>query len=549
MKVRHWTIAMIGLILLAMLVLPACGKTTETTPAPSTPAPTPAPSKPAPSTPAPTPAPSTPAPTPAPSKPAPSGETPQKGGTLRIIWSTGPGGGWGTAWSIFGGEGAYGDMAMEPLMEGKFLAGELVPRLATSYTISADGKTVTLKLRQGVKFHDGTNFNADAVKYNFDKYIKSGRASANLLGCTVVDANTVNINFQEAMNINVSSATAVVIASPTFVEKNGDTYAAFHACGTGPYKQVAYQEGVKVTMDRFDDYWGQKGYLDTIIGIFITDPVTQVMAMKAGEGDVTHSRDAKPMYDMQQAGLNVLKDFMGMEAMNFNSRDADSPFADVRVRQAFEYAINKDPIIKALGYGFWEPAYQFQIPGMSGYLSDIVPRKYDPAKAKQLLKEAGYPNGFETTLVHGVWDFNDGLLSMQADLKDVGINAKIEGVQFGQWATMRQQGWKGVFVAGSGMIPDFNAMLWSYFRPGNTEMFSIVRSPELTDAVLKAVKAIPADPALTNAASKYIYDQCLWAPIEHHGDNYAYTSKVHGLNFSTYGQWGAFDAELVWLSK
>jgi len=422
-------------------------------------------------------------------------------------------------------------------------------RLATSYTVSPDGKTVTFKLRQGVKFHDGTDFNAEAAKYNFDKWKAAGKASANYLGCDVVDTYTLNCNFAEAMNVNLTSVSGTVMASPTFVEARGDTYAAFHACGTGPFKQTAYQENTKVTFERFDEYWGQKAYLDSIECIFITDPVTQVMAMKAGEGDVTHSRDAKPMYDMKQAGFNILQNFMGMEAMNFNSRDADSPFADVRVRQAFEYAINKDPIINTLGYGFWESAYQFPIPGMSGYLNDIVPRKYDPAKAKELLKEAGYENGFETTLVHGVWDFNDGLLSMQADLAEVGIKAKIEGVQFGQWATMRQEGWKGVFVAGSGMIADFNSLLWSYFRPGVTEMYSIARSQELTDLVLAAVKAIPADPALTNAAARYIYDQCLWAPIEHHGDNYAYTSKVHGLNFGTYGQWGAFDAEKAWISK
>jgi ABC-type transport system substrate-binding protein len=536
---------MVGLLILAMLVLPACAKEeAKPAPAPAAPAPAaPAPAAPAPA--APTPA----APAPAPSKPAPSGETPQKGGTLRIIWSTGPGPGWGTPWAIFGGEGAYGDMAMEPLMEAKYLGGEFVPRLATSYTISADGKTVTFKLRQGVKFHDGTDFNATAVKYNVDKVMKAGRASANLLGCDVVDDYTVNFKFQEAMNINFSSAAGLVIASPTFVEKNGDTYAAFHACGTGPFKQTAYQEGVKVRLERFDDYWGQKAYLDAIEGVFITDPVTQVMAMKAGEGDVTHSRDAKPMYDLKQAGLNILQNYMGMEAMNFNSRDPDSPFANVKVRQAFEYAINKEAIIKTLGYGFWEAAYQFPIPGMTGYLDNIVPRKYDPAKAKQLLTEAGYPNGFETTLVHGAWDFNDGLLSMQADLQEVGIKTEIVSVQFGQWAAMRQQGWKGVFVAGSGMISDFNSLLWAYFRPGNTEMYSIVRTPELTDLVLAAVKAIPADPALTNAAARYIYDQCLWAPIEHHGDNYAYTSKVHGINFGTYSQWGAFDAEKVWLSK
>jgi peptide/nickel transport system substrate-binding protein len=539
-------IIILALVLISGVVLAGCSEKTTST---STPKPTSStPTQPA-STPT---APSTTQPTatytPPPTSTTPVSGTAQQGGNLRIIWSTGPGSGWGTCMAIFGGEGAYGDMAMEPLMESKFFGG-FVPRLATSYTVSPDGKTLTFKLRQGVKFHDGTDFNAEAVKYNFTRYIEAGRSSANMLGAEVVDTYTVNINFAEAYNINFNEATAVMIASPTFIEQRGDTYAAFHACGTGPFMQTAYQEGTKVTFERFDDYWGQKAYLDSIECIFILDPVTQVMAMKAGEGDVTHSRDAKPMYDMQQAGFNILKNFMGMEAMNFNSRDEDSPFADARVRQAFEYAINKDPIINTLGYGFWETAYQFPIPGMSGYLEDAVPRKYDPEKAKALLAEAGYPNGFDTVLVHGVWDFNDGLLSMQADLAEVGINAEIEGVQFGQWATMRQEGWKGVFVAGSGMIPNFNSMLWSYFRPGNTEMYSIVRTPELTDLVLAAVRAIPADPALTNAAARYIYDQCLWAPIEHHGDNYAYVDKVHGLNFGTYGQWGAFDSEQVWISK
>jgi ABC-type transport system substrate-binding protein len=540
-------IIILALVLITGVIFTGCSEKSSTTTSVPTQTPTqtvkPTPTSTAPSTTTPT-----ATYTPPPTSTTPVGETAQKGGNLKIIWSTGPGGGWGTPMAIFGGEGAYGDMAMEPLMDGKFFGG-LEPRLATSFTVSADGKTVTFKLRQGVKFHDGTPFNATAAKYNLDKWKAAGRASANFLGCDAIDDYTLNCNFAEAMNVNSTSVVGTVMASPTFIEKQGDTYAAFHACGTGPFKQTAYQENTKITFERFDDYWGQKAYLDSIECIFITDPVTQVMAMKAGEGDVTHSRDAKPMFDMKQAGLNVLQNFMGMEAMNFNSRDADSPFADVRVRQAFEYAINKDPIINTLGYGFWESAYQFPIPGMSGYLNDVVPRKYDPEKAKQLLKEAGYENGFETTLVHGVWDFNDGLLSMQSDLAAVGIKAKIEGVQFGQWATMRQQGWKGVFVAGSGMIADFNSLLWSYFRPGNTEMYSIVRTQELTDLVLAAVRAIPADPALTNKAARYIYDQCLWAPIEHHGDNYAYVNRVHGLNFGTYGQWGAFDAEKAWVSK
>jgi ABC-type transport system substrate-binding protein len=440
-------------------------------------------------------------------------------------------------------------MAMEGLMEGKFIGGEFVMRLGTSYEVAADGLSVTWQLRQGVKFHDGTDFNATALKYNYDKWAEAGRASSNYLGCEILNDYSVKFSFAEALNTNLGGVSGVQIASPTFWEANGDAEAAYHACGTGPFKQVSYEDGTKITLERFDDYWGQKAYLDGIEGVFITDPVTQVMAMQAGQGDCTHSRDAKTMHDLEQAGLNVLQNYMGMEAMNFNSRDEDSPFYDVRVRQAFEYAINKQAIIDALGYGYWEVAYQFPIEGMSGYLDDIVPREYDPDMAMQLLDEAGYPNGFDTTLVAGVWDFQDGLQSMQADLLDVGINAEILGVQGAQWGTMRQEGWDGVFVAGSGMISDFNSLVWSYFRPGNTEMYSIQRSDELTALVLEAVRAIPADAEKTNDVARYIYDQCLWAPIEHHGDNYAYTDQVHGINFGTYGNWGAFDAELAWLSE
>jgi hypothetical protein len=113
---------------------------------------------------------------------------------------------------------------------------------------------------------------------------------------------------------------------------------------------------------------------------------------------------------------------------------------------------------------------------------------------------------------------------------------------------MRHEGWPGVLVTGSGMIPNFNTLLWMYFRPGGIEYPSLEKPSELIDAVYAACMAIPADKELTDAAARIIYDLCIWAPIEHHGDNYAYTDQVHGLNFSSYSQWGQFDAEKVWMS-
>jgi peptide/nickel transport system substrate-binding protein len=478
---------------------------------------------------------------------AQSSDTPQYGGTLRVIWSNSPASGFGWGPKIFGGEGFPADPAMEPLLDGKFLGG-YENRLATDYKVASDG-TITFTLRKGVKFHDGTDFNADAVKFNIDAMIKAGKYGKEVLSCDVADPNTVKIKVSEFKNTTLSTVAGTVMASPTAVKAHGEDWAAINAVGTGPFKQVSYEPDVKIRLEKFDGYWGPKPYLDAIEGSFISDPVTQVMSMKSGMGDVTHSRQAKVTNELTQAGFKVIKDFMGMVALNLNSRDQASPFYNVNVRMAAEYAINKKAIIDTLGYGYWDVADQMPVPGQNGYLSDLKPRTYDPNKAKQLLKDAGYPNGFSTKLIHAMGDFETGAVAIQADLADVGIKAEMDVIDWGKWGPMRQQGWEGIFLAGSGLISDSNAFLDSYFREGSTEMFSINRPAGFQDLIKKAVQANPADPKLTQTAMRVLFDQCLWIPVEHHGDDYNYTDKVHGLNFSTYGQWGAFDAEKVWLSK
>ncbi|MCX7912090.1 MAG: ABC transporter substrate-binding protein [Dehalococcoidales bacterium] len=481
--------------------------------------------------------------------PTAGAEQPQKGGTLRIIWSNTPASGFGFAPKIFGGEGFAADPAMESLMESKFTGGEFVMRLATGYDISDDGLSITFTLRRGVKFHDGTDFDAEAVKFNFDAMMEAGRLSKNIKSVEVVDKYTVKFVLEKWRNTALGTIGGVVIASPTAVRKNGVDWAATHAVGTGPFKQVSYEPDVKIRLERFDGYWGEKAYLDAIEGTFIADPVTQVMAMQAGQGDVTHSRQAKVIYDLKQAGFNILQNYMGMVAANFDSRNPNSPWANLKVRQAFDYAVNKQAIVDTLGYGYWKVAYQFALPGQNGYLDDIVPREYNPDKAKQLLAEAGYPNGFRTKLIHAIGDFEDGAVAVQRDLAKVGITADIEKVDWAKWGAMRQQGWEGIFLTGSGIIANWNSLMEAYFAVGRTEMYSILRPEGFQDLIEQALSARPENPELTKATARVVYDMVLWSPIKFHGDNYAYTSKVHGLNFGTYGQWGAFDSEKVWLSK
>jgi ABC-type transport system substrate-binding protein len=477
-----------------------------------------------------------------------STEQAKTGGTLRILWSVTPASGFGWGPLTYGGEGFAAEPAMEPLLEVTFM-GDLVPRVATGYEYTTDNKGILFHIRQGVKFHDGTICNADAVKYNIDAMIDAGRYGSNILSCDVLDDYTVRVNLGRFENVAVNTVASTMIASPTAVEAMGPDQAAITAVGTGPFKQVSYEPNVKIRLERFDDYWGQIAYLDAIEGIFIVDTMTQIMSMQSGEGDVAFSRLAKTNYDLVQAGFACLSTYSGMVALNPNSRDADSPFSKLNVRLATEYAINKQAIIDTLGYGFWAVAKQMPIAGQNGYISDLPDRSYDPDKAKQLLTEAGYGSGFKTKMYHATGDFTDGAVAIQADLADIGIDAEIVVIDWGKWGSMRQDGWDGIFLAGSGIIPDCNQFLDTYFRAGSTEMYSIARLGGLQELTEEAVTANPADYTLTQKAMRVLYDQCLWIPVEYHGDNYNYADYVHGINWGTYSQWGSIDSEKVWLSN
>jgi peptide/nickel transport system substrate-binding protein len=176
-------------------------------------------------------------------------------------------------------------------------------------------------------------------------------------------------------------------------------------------------------------------------------------------------------------------------------------------------------------------------------------RTYDPAKAKALLAEAGYPTGFKTQLIARNTDDRDMIVSVQTDMKGVGINAELVLVDSAKYGELRQKGWDGVFMCGSGIISNYGRALDLYFRKGSTELFSIARPEGFQEAIEAAITTKVADPVKVKAAAKFLFDQAMWIPTHHHGDNYAYDAKVNGLNFGSYGQWGAFDAEKVWISK
>jgi peptide/nickel transport system substrate-binding protein len=347
--------------------------------------------------------------------------------------------------------------------------------LAESMEEDPKNLSITYRLRKGVKFHDGTPFNAEAVKWNFEirleknaltdgKYVKS---------IQVVDDYTLKVNVTEFHNQLAFNYGWQQMYSPTAFKQAGGgdvqksiAWARTHAVGTGPFKVVEFKGDTLIRWERNNDYWQPgKPYLDGMEVRYIPDIMTASAIMQVGEADVWMDVSAvQNILDLQKKGFKVNWGPGMFWAILPNSSDANSPFANKKVREAVEYAIDRPGVAKMLGYGQFEPLTQMAPSGWPGYVPGYNPRPYNPAKAKQLLAEAGYPNGFQTELLASVTS-QDGAAALQAYLAAVGINVKLDMTDPGRYATAAfQTGWKGMIFAASGINPD-STDLYVHFGP------------------------------------------------------------------------------------
>lgn len=315
------------------------------------------------------------------------------------------------------------------------------PLLAESSTASPDGLSYTFKLRQGVKFQDGTDFNADAVKVNLDRVLdkSNGLARYNqfnrIKSVTVVDPYTVKIELNEPFSalINALAHPSAMMISPTALKKWGKDI-ALHPVGTGPFEFVEWKPAEYLKVKKFEGYW-RKGYpkIDTLTFRTVTDNNTRAAVVQTGEAQFAYPvpyeqasiLKANPKLDLI-ATPSITTRYVSMNTLQ-------KPFDDVRVREAVNYAINKDALAKVAFAGYAFPA-QGVVPQGVAFADKIAPWPYDPAKARELLKQAGYANGFSTSLWSG---YNDGTSAkvvqfIQQQLAQVGIKTSIEMLESGQ---------------------------------------------------------------------------------------------------------------------
>jgi glutathione transport system substrate-binding protein len=318
---------------------------------------------------------------------------------------------------------------------------KMIPVLAESYAVSQNGLVYTVKLRKGIKFHDGTDFKAEAVKANFDRVtnpdnkLKRYGLYNNIAKTEVVDDYTARITLKTAFSafINNLAHPSGVMISPTALAKYGKDIAS-NPVGTGPFKFVEWNRTDYLKVAKFDGYW-RKGYpkVDTITWKPVVDNNTRSSVMQTGEAHFTYPVP----YEMAE----VLKSKPDLELVTAPSiivrylsmNTQQKPFDNPKVREAINYAINKDAVAKVAFGGYATPADAIVPEGVE-YSVKLGVWPYDVAKAKQLLAEAGYPNGFETEL----WSaYNHSIAQkvtqvLQQQLQQVGIKTKITLLEAGQ---------------------------------------------------------------------------------------------------------------------
>jgi peptide/nickel transport system substrate-binding protein len=427
----------------------------------------------------------------------PAAGQPQYGGILKIIRGTFPKT-IGYPPEFAPADSIFALPTLERLCEWD-MQGNEIPVLATSWEGDPVAKTITWHLRRGVLFTDGTPFNADAVKFNYQLRIDTGTFTDGQYvdSIEVADDYTIVMHLNDYNRHMFSTYGWAQQISPTAFEKFGGgdiekskEWARSNSVGTGPFIVSKFERDNVIEYTKNPNYWREgMPYLDGMEIRFIPDSMTASALMEAGQADVWSDVAAvQSMLDLKKKGFDVNTALGFFWSILPDSSDPDSPFADKRVREALEYALDRPTIAGMLGYGQYEPLAQMAVKDWPGYVPGYNPRPYDPEKARQLLKDAGFPTGIKTTLLvtsTGV----DAASAIQGYLAEVGIEVKVDIADMGRYfGQVFGTGWSGLVFAASGINPDttdlfvhFGPNPWT-FRTG-----TIAKSQEFLDICNQAV--------------------------------------------------------------
>ncbi|MFI6346062.1 ABC transporter substrate-binding protein [Streptomyces sp. NPDC050560] len=426
----------------------------------------------------------------------------------------------------------------------------VVPGLATRWTRAGNGEDWTFTLREGVTFHDGTPFDADAVLFNFDRYLnkssphfypelnsQAGLAISGIRSVTRTGPMEIRVSTEGPLSYLPSNLTTVLLASPTAVRKYGNKGFQKHPVGTGPFRFHSVARGRQLVLRANPDYWNGAPRSAYVVLQPIPDATARVAALRAGQ---VHWIEVPPPDDVPQLakeGYQVLTNSYD-HVWPWIIDTTRKPFDDVRVRRAMNYAVDREGLIRNVLQGTADPAYQAVARANTAYRPANDLYRHDPARARQLLREAGRPHGFSATLSYptsGSGNMVPGPMNeaLQQNLAEVGIKVKLEPVE---WASMISSYYAGRIPGGADMINISLTMqqegFWASFFGGDSPLnVSRLRNPRV-DALFRRARAAFDDAeraGIYAEAARLITDDAPWVFIVDDRNPRALLGSVKGF--------------------
>jgi len=332
--------------------------------------------------------------------------------------------------------------------------------LAESWSESPDGLTYEFKLRPGLKFHNGDPCTAEDVVFSFTRYKGIGAAEfkSKVKNVEVVDARTVRFHLHQPwpdfMTFYGTTATAAGVVVPKkYLEQVGEDGFKKHPIGMGPYKFVSHTPGIELVLDANEAYWRHPPYIKRIIMKGVPEGTTRLAMLKRGEADIAFALEGEVAEEVKRDPKLTLVDtrHASIQWLDFAEQwDPKSPWHDKRIRLAANYAIDRQAINEAACLGFCPPTSVI-IPRVMDFALQTEPLPYDPKKAKELLKEAGYPNGFDAGDLAPIPPFYVVGESVVNYLNAVGIRVKMRTMERAAFYTAwKEKKLPGLSIVGAG---------------------------------------------------------------------------------------------------
>ncbi len=481
------------------------------------------------------------------------------GGILRYIQPAGPATPIGTPWEATGGSVSTMAYSIEPPLR-EDLGGKLVGRLMTSWQVNAtgDNPNIVFTLRKGVKFSDGSDFNAQAAAWAFQKSKEGAMQAATTnfwKSFDVIDDYTLRVNFTQWKNtfLRGFSENVAMISSPTAFQKNSIDWLRVNMVGTGPFLQTTYQRDVTFKGSKNPSYW-DKGYpyVDEVQVLYVADMLTRDALFKSGGAEMM---DIMPQQaaTYQSPDYKIITQPTGVTALFPDSLNADSPWSNAKVRQAAEYAIDKESLAKTFGYGYNQAAYQMVSSSSPAYDPNFSKaRKYDVAKAKQLMTEAGYPNGFKTKIIAGPPGVNkDIVVAVQSYLGKIGIQCDLDFPEAAAYQAYATGTWKNALIYNALLEwPNPNTALNFYYGVPVSSWFQSLKKPDGWSSLFTATISSPdVDLNLVKKCYDALYDDTTLITLFYGSTLWLEKANVQDSGHGKRGNPVYYNPQFTWLSK